>query len=1236
MKFHSIEVTNLNSLYGTHEIDFETDVRNAPLFLIVGQTGAGKSTILDGISLALFGKTPRLEQQRGASETDVGHIMSVGTAKATAKLAFSVRDADGTRDRYLAEWSCRRAHDDPDGTVQRPERSLSKWVGGEWKLIVSDSRNKEFEGPFAKALRGLTVEDFRRTILLAQGDFAALLHASDDEKAAILERLTDTEVYQEIGARAAGRRREAERAYFGLKKTLEQTEVLEPEARLELESLFEDVEIFAREVARLLDEKETAIEVEKRRSALVDAVEKAEKSLEATVTSYSELQPKIERLELDKKYRPVEASFRGLVANEEAREDAEKQVEAARKSLEAITRSFEEATEARDAAAERLEKLEADWKALEPRLEAASRLEVELDAARKELEKAQKARSAAADEKDAREVTVAEVKKEVAEASQSLEAAVDARGKLPAGEELEGLGARIRAHLERAVAPAFEQLDEMKPDDEDDASVNVSALRARRTRAKNALLEVAPGLDQLDAFGDKLSREIAEKREQRDALIEATYAMDTLKQREQERDEVSDQIERLDSEITVAKAELNQSKERVSETKERLDELRRGKRLAEQVMALSELREQLEDGEPCPLCGSPVHPFCLSDELQAFDDEARRERDSFGAKLAQLEESFEELEREASLQKTALAAKLASRQHFSGSAVEVRQKLEQAKRKFATAAERGGFPPLEVWNLRQGDRLVNSVAAARSELQALEDSAEKLRVRRSDWERAVEDLRVAEQAESDIETRARLLKSARENLEARIDELEALIAILDIELDGEDRESVEEAAAAARDKLAAIEAAKAAVATRKEELAGAKAALEKAQEAAERASKSLAEQSEEEKARARAVKELESEIADALPEGRPSELKEAHSKALSDAKKSLAAARKKAEEAKSRYDERAGKLSDREESLARAEVALENARAAWSEAAAELGVTRDETAKGLLDLEERGELEAAVEKARDARDRARGALESAEKAQKSFLDQHPVAVELGHLEAEREVLLKWRDASAQRLGALGERKEQDDRRRAGVEERQEELEQLRATYDRWSTIASLIGTGEGAAFRTFAQSLNLQGLVDRANARLEHLAPRYELTVARGEQGQPTLDFAVRDAFKAGHERPLTTLSGGETFLVSLALALALSDYRRIQLPVETLLLDEGFGTLDQDALHMAVDTLQRLHQDGTRQVGIISHVEALKEMIDARIVVEKEGNGRSRLRFEVGGVSVDASSDPQRAESTG
>jgi exonuclease SbcC len=155
----------------------------------------------------------------------------------------------------------------------------------------------------------------------------------------------------------------------------------------------------------------------------------------------------------------------------------------------------------------------------------------------------------------------------------------------------------------------------------------------------------------------------------------------------------------------------------------------------------------------------------------------------------------------------------------------------------------------------------------------------------------------------------------------------------------------------------------------------------------------------------------------------------------------------------------------------------------------------------------------------------------------------------------------------------------------------------------------------GQRFREFAQALNLRQLIDRANRHLVRLSPRYQLDQeVDPSTGLPTLVFTIRDRFQAVQTRAPKTLSGGESFLVSLSLALGLSDLRNAAMPIETLLLDEGFGTLDNDTLEVALAALGQLHAAG-RQVGIISHVSTLQERIPARVLIEPLGEGRSRIR---------------------
>ena len=161
-------------------------------------------------------------------------------------------------------------------------------------------------------------------------------------------------------------------------------------------------------------------------------------------------------------------------------------------------------------------------------------------------------------------------------------------------------------------------------------------------------------------------------------------------------------------------------------------------------------------------------------------------------------------------------------------------------------------------------------------------------------------------------------------------------------------------------------------------------------------------------------------------------------------------------------------------------------------------------------------------------------------------------------------------------------------------------------YQKWSRMNQLIGDATGNKFRKIAQSYVLTSLIHSANSYMKTLTDRYTLKVAPG-----TFVISLEDAYQGYVSRAASTISGGESFLVSLSLALALSDIGQ-QLAVDTLFIDEGFGTLSGEPLQNAINTLRSLHTKSGRHVGIISHVEELQERIPIQIQVIQEGNNSS------------------------
>lgn len=199
-----------------------------------------------------------------------------------------------------------------------------------------------------------------------------------------------------------------------------------------------------------------------------------------------------------------------------------------------------------------------------------------------------------------------------------------------------------------------------------------------------------------------------------------------------------------------------------------------------------------------------------------------------------------------------------------------------------------------------------------------------------------------------------------------------------------------------------------------------------------------------------------------------------------------------------------------------------------------------------------------------------------------------------------------------RQGQLQQQLSSDEQRHNNQLQLLQDIAQKQQQYEHWQRLNSLIGSADGAKYRRFAQSMTLQQLVVLANQQLETLHNRYQLA----RHAAAELELVVLDTWQADSMRDTKTLSGGESFLVSLALALALSDLVSNKTRIDSLFLDEGFGTLDADTLDSALSALDGLNASG-KMIGIISHVEALKQRISVQIKVEKQqGLGYSQIRI--------------------
>ena len=200
------------------------------------------------------------------------------------------------------------------------------------------------------------------------------------------------------------------------------------------------------------------------------------------------------------------------------------------------------------------------------------------------------------------------------------------------------------------------------------------------------------------------------------------------------------------------------------------------------------------------------------------------------------------------------------------------------------------------------------------------------------------------------------------------------------------------------------------------------------------------------------------------------------------------------------------------------------------------------------------------------------------------------------------------------LGGIRSQLETHQRNKAAIQQAKEALDAATAKHTKWDLLDKRFG---GTRFRTLVQTYILQPLLNNANIYLEQITDRYKLTCSNENE---QLAILVLDKYNKGQTRSATVLSGGERFMISLALSLALSSLNRSDMNIDILFIDEGFGTLDEKSLDSVMSTLEKLQEiagQSHRRVGIISHREELEERIPVKIKVTRKGEGRSLVEIK-------------------
>ena len=1249
MKILKISGRNLASLAGEFCVDFEQEpLASAGLFAISGPTGAGKSTLLDALCLALYDATPRLVKVvRGgtflpdvATETvsayDARTLLRRGTGEGYAEVDFVGND----NIRYRARWSVRRSRGKLAGALQPSAMTLHRMP----EMAALGGTKTEVAKEIAQRV-GLSFEQFTRAVLLAQNEFSAFLKTEENERGELLETLTGSAIYSAISRRAFERFKTEQAALQQLGARLADHTPLAAPARAALEEQCSTadaeralVDTRAGELERQLRWRQEAVRLEQNAALAAQSLATAGAAREGA----AERRRKLDTLDA---VQPARQLLLENIRLEREIAQGERAIAAASDELKLAQRTREQAALALAVAAARLQAAEEAQRAAGQKLDHAKALDASIAALAPSHAKAAQTLRATAQEMSGAAQALNEnvAQLEATRAAHATNAAWLAQHQ--AWERLSGQWPRWETLLKQAEQATGH--GERLAGQLSSASEALTIAAGAHAKAAAALAQCTARLEGQEAARQQAiaalalfnAEQLRAQRQQLDARRDALSAAEkswsewfTLCTRRQQ---VSERLDALAAAKAAAADTLAAAAAQSSGRAAALAQAESSLAAAELACADSvvDLRATLADGAACPVCGSAEHPY--HHQSAVLDNMLASLRLQVGERRAEAHANL-------ALQAGQRALLASTEQHIANALQETQgldATIARAANSWRTSAATIGAPAqegLQAWFPTQLEVLRD----ASNELDAQEQAARAASAARDAAQKAC-DKCAAEQARSQQQAHAAgaaLVKA--ESLHGALDTEHAqavrrigdLLSELDQAFDGANwQQSWKQNAAQYRSSRAAeVDAWRAQVALEARHAASL-AALQ-TQHAAARERDAQAKQfyaaASDDFARVDADIGIKKSQRAALFDGRPVNEIEASLAAAIDAARASAARAQAvgqlAAQAEARAHESLTQASARRHSQQEQAIDAGLELSAWLAGYAarhpNLEPVADRRAlETLLALEREwigaerqslNEVDAAA---------ASAAVVMAERSAQLALHLQSAppgeAADVVTLAAALDAVSAERKLAQDAVGALRLQLAQDEARRASATSMMADIDKQQLVETRWARMNELIGSADGKKFRNYAQQFTLDVLLGYANSHLGHLAKRYRLERVIAATG-PSLGLLVRDQDMGGEIRSVNSLSGGESFLVSLALALGLASLSSNRVRVESLFIDEGFGSLDSETLRVAMDALDGLQSMG-RKVGVISHVQEMTERIATRIMVQPSGGGTSSVTVQ-------------------
>ena len=1252
MRILKLRFQNLNSLQGEWEIDFRhAAYADEGIFAITGSTGAGKSTILDAICLALYGATPRL----GEITQSKNDLMSRHTGECLSEVIFATKSGS-----YRCTWLQKRARKNPEGNLQSPMHEIAPFTDDATKLPPLETQTRKTRKLVAE-FTGMDFDRFTRAMLLAQGSFAAFLQANSDERSNLLEEITGTEIYGDISRKIHEFKTQSDAELKTLTDRLSGMTVLSDE---EIQSLTSQKNA----LIDIVNETKTAltkIESDKLWRQNLDAythqIYKLEHEARDLAEQESQFAPQKTRLQRALKALEVSGDIKKLDYQRDLLTAQLSELAGYQYQLPTAEHNYQLAQKNQDKHQAKAQQTENDWQQAQPLLNQVRKLDTTLAQKNQYAQDIAQQLSQLGEQLAHNAQSIDSQQQQLVSQQTQREQFIQAQQQIPQATTLPQTLASLTQLQETSQAfsqqaQAFVSQQQQLQGDFQHNEQQASALQSQLTQLQSQISEYRQNLESQTSHLHHLTqgqsaaalRQQVETYWQTDQQLAAIQSdVQTWQTNLQHYQQFVQQLADGQTQLAQIASQRLTTEQQQKAAEQTVDLLNRNLILLAKIQDLTEERDKLRHGEPCPLCGSTAHPFATHQPYTPDDTEqqlaiAKQRLDDINHQLQQLlleehaltnsqQQLNEHLQHlQAHNQRLLNQLQLAS-QHLIHA-----QPVQQAIEALPSVTASNADDDIAHQALQTLATIIKAEQTNNQQsLAALQDSLMQIEAVQSEQQQTQQRLATLSEQYHDVLQQQTMLQNQQQHRQDRIRDIDAqrlviaekqhqVIQRIDkLLMPFATRErtfsfaTTQDANAQLNqhiDTLAQLLQRYQGLETKlshiNDTITGIEQALTRLVADQQHLTQNQHQVRQRQQALAQEISELQAQRYALFGEQAVDIVSHALIQAKNQALQDYQASQTAFHEQLSQLQILQQQIASLTTSTTQLKTAQQTLQADIQQRFATLGFVDDADYRAaVLVNTERERLQQLASQLHDSQQRNHNLLSEAKRIQQQLLDHPQTALSLEQLLDALGQLQQQFSEQQKQLGAVEQQLAANEALKQNQQQLLDAINQQRNHTEEWKVLHQLIGSSDGKKFRNFAQGLTFNIMVAHANEQLKKMSDRY-LLIADSEQ---PLMLNVMDNYQGGQIRTSKNLSGGESFIISLSLALGLSNMASHRMQVDSLFLDEGFGTLDEEALDVALDTLTNLQQSG-KLIGVISHIQALKDRISSQIQVVPQTGGISKI----------------------